>query len=250
MNSLNIRGAVDQLSQPQTKDAKLMIGTIASGASGKVVVSFAGGGSIECRYVAGYTPTISDKVQVLCTGPGMYMVLGKLSADQTATPVTTETINPVATWGGWYGKAFMSVDNEWFDSTPGQGKGGGWLSTVERRYGLWRFDPDFWTGKTILALSLIISRPTASGWFGDDANFRAPRLYRHSHSSRPAGAPTWDSSVWSPGQIYSGQSATFPLPSGWITAFGTGASTGVGVDSSAAGDYAMFDSCRLLVTYV
>lgn len=250
MSSLNIRGAVDRLSQPRTKDAKLMIGTIASGASGKVVVSFAGGGQIECRYVAGYSPEIGDTVQVLCTGAGMYTVLGKLSADQTSTPVTTETINPVGTWGGWYGKAFMSVDNEWYDSTPGQGKGGGWLSTVERRYGLWRFDPDFFAGKTVLALSLIISRPVASGWFGDDANFRTPRLYLHSHTSNPIAAPTWDSAVWSPEQIYSGQSATFAVPSGWMSALSAGTSTGVGVDSSLAGDYTMFSSCRLLVTYV
>lgn len=241
MNFPDLRRSADRLTTPAVRDG-LRVGVIASGADGKVVVAFAGGGQVECRYVHGYEPEVGDQVQVLYSGPGLYTVLGKMSADQTSSAVVTEVTHPTLQFAG---KA-TSPSWTWSVGAGAQGKPD---STQPAHAAVWYFDSSYFDGKTVLALSVIVRRPGTRWILTRTGSWRTPRLYLHSHAGQPSGSPSWDSDVWSPGALFTAEAAAFAVPSEWKTALTTGTSLGFGAYSAALGDWMDYAAPSYLVTY-
>jgi len=154
----------------------------------------------------------------------------------------------VTTWSG-----------EWRTSNPvwnwsvasgglvGQGRTGS--GDITQRAGVW-YVPGILealpAGATVTAAKLRLTR-YGSG-FGE-ATLVTPRLRMHTYSAIPTGAPTWTGSAWSPGTLAAGQPGVWDLPSTWLTALLAGTAKGVGIDSTAYADYALFSDLQIELSY-
>lgn len=241
--------------------AGLRLGTLTAidTTDGSVTVDVAGASVPGMRWVGSYTPTVGDMV-VVSRVDAMWVVLGKLSKQLGAPSVRygTVTLQPVTAWSGVFAEDVwtwaVAPTAGVFGGPPGQGRRTVYTVT-ERHAGVWRLpNPTSLLpgGATVTGARLWITRWTPNAEMAQmfpEGSLVTPRLYRHAYTAQPVAAPTWSGAVWSPGTVAVGSSASWELPSAWLTDLLSGAAAGVGVYSTAAADWTRWASLRVDVSY-
>lgn len=195
------------------------------------------------RWVGSYAPVVGDFVTVLRAGTS-WVVLGKLSKDLTGQGRrhTTISVMPVAVWTAtalWY---MESETSTWSWSVGGmsQGRTGGRPPYTQVWGGLAVY-PQLATlipsGATVKSARLTFTRD----WDDDIPTPRSPRIYGHATTlvtgtSPPASYWVPGYGAWSPGGLLQGETASWALPSSWLTALLAGTLRGIGITSQAPVD--------------
>lgn len=210
------------------------------------------------RWVGSYTPAVNDFVTVLQVSESSWVVLGKLSKNLTG-PGFTEHTTQIAP-NEWAHAQRMVGESEWRWYSPGsdvfQGRSADDFGGHD--YAAAAFYPPIAplipSGATITAASIRYAR-------GDDNGLAlvAPRLYGHAIVGSPPAVPTNGTSLpWASGfgpltlsAVAKDASATYPLPSSWVTALMSGALRGVGIGAVTAATYMSLrlSSGALSITY-
>lgn len=243
--------------------AGMRIGTLTAIDAGNasVTVSLASGSVPGIRWLGPYSPVVGDMV-VVSWVQDAWVVLGKLSKQLTAPTVIYRSVelSPSAAWVGTFAEDVWSWQvaptSGIYGGPPAQGKR--WPSGVEKtNAGIWRLPAlvgSMPVGATVTSAKLRLVRWTPSSeqeTLSPEVMLVTPRLYTHAYSAPPGGggAPSWSSTVWSPGSLARGESAGWDLPSAWLTALLAGTALGVGVDSTTAADWTRWASLRLDLSY-
>jgi hypothetical protein len=213
------------------------------------------------RWYSHYTPVVGDLVDVLCVGGSSWRVLGKLSKQLGSTVAYGSVeLNPAAAWAGVFAEDVWSWQTAptagILGGPPGQGKRTPY-GVAEVNNGIWRLPsltPALPAGSTVTSAKLRLTRWTPNAEqevLSPEQTLVTPRLYAHAYSAPPggSGAPSWGSSVWSPGALSRGASGVWDLPSSWLTAMLAGTALGVGVASLTLADWTRWASVRLDVSY-
>ncbi len=229
--------------------------TAISSTTASLSVSLSGGTLTGLRWIkSGYTPTVGDLVVLVRTQEG-WIVLGTLSASLTSGTVSYGTAAVLASpgWGGLLAEDYWT----WAlttDSLPaGQGRRTVLDTIDEVHAGVWVLPvaAAVPSGGTVTAAKLRLTRWTPNAEESQsypEADMVTPRVYLHAYTALPTAAPTWTSTVWAPGSLTVGQSASWDLPSAWLTALLAGTATGVGVYSATRTDWTRM-TARVDLTY-
>ena len=217
------------------------------------------------RWVGSYTPAVSDFVTVVRFGSA-WVVLGKLSKNLTGPRFVEQTtfIIPSAwTHGVAYAELGSSWDWGFMMDFAQQGRITDPYSG-ETEYASVAYYPSVAaqipSGATVTAAKMRMARivhpwaPTQPS----GASLVYPSIFGHARTTAPSPGATPASikaagyTSWRPGRLAAGASASWALPSAWLTALLSGTLRGVGIHSSAPADYAVFQpglSAMLEITY-
>lgn len=243
--------------------AGMRIGTLTAIDAGdaSVTVSLAGDAVPGVRWVGSYSPTVGDVV-VVSRVEAMWVVLGKLSKQLGAPAVVYQSValTPSAAWTGTFAEDVWSWQvaptSGIYGGPPGQGKRFP-AGVEETNAGIWLI-PDLTAsipdGATVTSSKLRLVRWTPNSeqeTLSPEQALVSPALFTHSYSAPPGagGAPSWSSTVWSPGSLARGEAGVWDLPSAWLTALVAGTARGVGVHSTAAARWTRWASLRLDLAY-
>lgn len=226
------------------------------------------------RCLASYTPVVNDLV-VMLRVRGQWTCLGKLPINLgTAPTITTAAITPAAYHRWIYRDDPPLLTPVWVtNAVPPVAQG----KAVELKgnptfAAIAMFSPSVAsqipTGVTITSCKVRMTRSPQgtlpdfwSPTRGDDSppnglSYVGPVLYGHNYTAKPADGTTPAAvpgyGPWKPGTLTPGQSATWDLPSTWLTALLAGTILGLGIYSTQAADYALFasGSLALELTYI
>lgn len=225
---------------------------------GSVTVALAAGPIPGVGWASSQTPVVGDTV-IVARADSAWVVLGRFSRQLGSPTVVqgTAIVLPAPAWSGLFAEDFWT----WAVS-PTSGPLGGPAGQGRRRvYTVIEQHAAVWvlpvagavpTGATVTAARLRVTRWTPNAeqlQMSPESTLVTPRLYLHAHTALPVGAPSWTSTVWSPGSLAVGQSGSWELPSAWLTALLAGTARGVGAGSSASADWTRWAAARVELAY-
>lgn len=234
VDALLARVAADNAANP------LPLGTVtAINATGRsLTVDIAGTPVSGVRWLESYTPALADFVAVQATTAG-WLVLGKLSKNLASSGPSVlagqSTVRSHALFSGLNPRS----SGAWFwfsDSTATQG-----LSPVQEYHAaVYLLSPlaeSLPSGATVTAAKLRLTRES------DDSGTMplSPVVRLHAYTGSPVSmAASWIGAEWRPGTVAVGQSATWDLPSTWLTQLLAGSAKGIGLASTRSADYSFW----------
>lgn len=224
--------------------AGLRIGTLTAIDTGdaSVTVSLAGDSVPGVRWVGSYTPVVGDMV-VVSRVDAMWVVLGKMSKQFGAPTVAYGAFSFVPNesrvarlYGGtWTWQLTQPYSDPVWQGAEAAGEG---FASIFHYGSLVGSIPD---GATVTSAKVTLHR--AHPIDGDlGAALVQPVIYGHTGTNYPDDPPVLTAGYgpWRPGWITQDQTATWDLPSAWLTAWLAGTITGLALSSTKLADLAIF----------